>query len=103
MLMLNMLALLAYSLLERQLRQQGLQLTTRQLIKRLQHLALIETHCHDGSCLRRLTPVDPTVSLILQLVAVALDDLLQATTVSRQPLLPASISATPVVHWPRLC
>jgi hypothetical protein len=103
MLMLNMLALLAYSLLERQLRQQGLQLTTRQLIKRLQHLSLIETHCHDGSCLRRLTPLDPAVSLILHLVAIALDDLVQATTASRLPWLPASTSATPMAHRPRLC
>ncbi|MBN1994240.1 MAG: aminotransferase class IV [Anaerolineae bacterium] len=59
MLMLNMLALLAYTLLERQTRQQGLHLTTRQLIKRLQNLTVIETHCHDGSLLRRLTPLDP--------------------------------------------
>jgi transposase len=103
MLMLNMLALLAYSLLERQLRQQGLQLTTRQLIKRLQHLSLIETHCHDGSCVRRLTPVDPAVSLILQLVALALNDLLQATAVSKQPLLSASTSAAPVAYLPSLC
>lgn len=57
MLLLNMVALLAYSLLERQIRQQGLHLTTRQLIKRLEPLTLIETHCHDGSCLRRLTPL----------------------------------------------
>ena len=103
MLLLNMLALLAYSLLERQLRQQGLQLTTRQLIKRLEHLTLIETHCHDRSCLRRLTPVDPEVSLILHLVAVALNDLLQATTLSRQPLLSAATSPAPVPLLPRLC
>ena len=100
---LNLLALLAYSLLERQVRQQGLQLTTRQLIKRLEPLTLIETHCHDGSCLRRLTPVDPSVSLILQLVAIALNDLLQATTGSRQPLLSASISPAPVAYLPSLC
>ena len=103
MLMLNMLALLAYSLLERQVRQQGLQLTTRQLIKRLEHLSLIETHCHDGSYLRRLTPVDPTVALILHLVAVALNDLVQTTAVSRQPLLSPSTSPTPIAHLPRLC
>jgi hypothetical protein len=103
MLMLNMLALLAYSLLERQLRQQGLQLTTRQLIKRLEPLALIETHCHDGSYLRRLTTVDPAVSLILQLVAVALDDLVQASAVSRHPLLSSATSAAPVAYLPRLC
>lgn len=103
MLMLNMVALLAYSLLERQLRQQGLQLTTRQLIKRLQDLSLIETHCHDGSRLCRLTPVDPAVSLILSLVALALDDLLQATTLSWPPLLPPSTSAAPMAHLPSLC
>ena len=103
MLMLNMLALLAYSLLERQVRQQGLSLTTRQLINRLQHLSLIETHCHDGSCLRRLTPLDPALTLTLQFVAVALDDLVQATVVSKQPLLPASPSASPIVYLPRLC
>ncbi|MCP4360906.1 MAG: transposase, partial [Chloroflexi bacterium] len=51
MLWLNMIALLAYSLLERQIRQQGLQLTTRELIKRLETVGLIETHCHDGSYL----------------------------------------------------
>jgi len=103
MLLLNMLALLAYSLLERQLRQQGLPLTTRQLIKRLQLLTLIETHCHDGSCLRRLTPVDPAVALILSLVAIALDDLLQATPLSRQLLLPQPTSAAPLAHLPSLC
>ena len=103
MLMLNMVALLAYSLLERQLRQQGLPLTTRQLIKRLQPLTLIETHCHDGSRLHRLTPVDPAVSLILALVAPALDDLFQATTFSRQPLLPVSTEAVPIAHLPKLC
>jgi len=103
MLLLNMLALLAYSLLERQVRQQGLQLTTRQLIKRLQHLSLIETHCHDGSWVRRLTPVDPAVALILHLVAVALTDLLQATPSSRQPLLAASTTVAPLVQLPSRC
>ena len=102
MLLLNMLALLAYSLLERQLRQQGLQLTTRQLLKRLEQLSLIETHCHDGSCLRRLTPVDPDVSLILSLVALALDDLLHSTTPSPQPLLPP-LTCSPAADRLRLC
>jgi hypothetical protein len=102
MLLLNMLALLAYTLLERQLRQQGLQLTTRQLLKRLEQLTLIETHCHDGSCLRRLTPLDPALSSILSLVALALDDLLHTTTTFSQPLLPASTSS-PATDCLRLC
>lgn len=93
MLLLNMVALLAYSLLERQTRQQGLHLTTRQLIKRLEPLTLIETHCHDGSCLRRL----------LDLVALALADLFQATPVSRLAFLPSPTAATAPAYLPGLC
>jgi len=57
MLLLNMLALLAYTILERQARQSGLALTTRRLIEQLDSLTLIETHCVDGSRFYRLTPV----------------------------------------------
>jgi transposase len=57
MLLLNMLALLVYNLLEREMRQRGLPLTTRRLIERLEDLTVIETHCWDGSVLQRLTPV----------------------------------------------
>lgn len=98
MLLLNMIALLAYSLLERQTRQQGLQLTTRQIIKRLETLTLIETHCHDGSCLRRLTPLEPEIACILQLVAQALDELLTTPVISKMPLLPAPFSPTAVAY-----
>jgi transposase len=89
MLCLNMVALLAYSLLERQVRQAGLAFTTRQIIKRLETLTVIETHCHDGSCLRRLTPVEPEIARILPLVAQALDDLIASPAIScKMPLLP---------------
>ena len=57
MLMLNMLALLAYTVLERQARQSGLSLTSRRLIEQLDSLCVIETHCVDGSSFYRLTPV----------------------------------------------
>ncbi|MBC8335433.1 MAG: IS1634 family transposase [Anaerolineales bacterium] len=77
MLMLNMVALLAYSILERQTRQQGLQLTTRQIIQQLQNLTLIETHFIDGSLMRRLTPISPECFAILQLVAAALETLVE--------------------------
>jgi hypothetical protein len=103
MLMLNMLALLAYTLLERQTRQQGLQLTTRQLINRLQNLTLIETHCLDGSCLRRLTPFDPDLIPIIQLVALALHDFWQATPTPKLRLLPTATSPTPIFYLPSLC
>jgi hypothetical protein len=92
MLLLNMLALLPYSLLERQMRQQGLQLTTRQLIQRLHDLTLIETHFVDGSFMRRLTPLSPEALAFLPLVLAALETLIQQTTPSQQPAaaLPAS-------------
>jgi len=96
MLCLNMVALLAYSLLERQVRRAGWQLTSRQLIKRLETLTLIETHCRDGSCLRRLTPVEPEVVTILQLVAIVLDDLISSPAISKLPLLPTTST------WPLL-
>ncbi|MBU1747451.1 MAG: IS1634 family transposase [Chloroflexi bacterium] len=54
LLVLNMVALLTYSLVERQLRQQGCQLTTRRVIAQLTTLTLTETHCRDGSVLRCL-------------------------------------------------
>jgi transposase len=57
MLLLNMLALLAYTVLERQARQAGLALTTRRLIEQLDSLNVIETLALDGSRFYRLTPL----------------------------------------------
>lgn len=98
--LLNRIALLAYRLLERQGRQHGLQLTTRQLIQRLETVALIETHCRDGSCLRRLTPLTPEVVLILQLVAEALEELMTSPAVGRMPMLAAGPSPSPPPPFP---
>lgn len=97
MLLLNMLALLAYSLLERQLKQQGLNLTSRQVINRLAQFSLIETHYLDGSYTTRLVPQDPALLGLLELVASALAELLQALALSRQPLLAASTDPTPAL------
>jgi len=103
MLLLNMLALLAYSLLERQVRQSGLPITTRQLIKRLEKLTLIETHCQDGSCLRRLSPVEPEVAIILQLVADVLTDLMTAPAMSKVSLLASGSNWSPLGAMDTLC
>jgi transposase len=65
MLLINMLALLAYSLLERQARQSGLQMTTRRIIQQLESLDVIETRCWDGSHLCRLVPVDQEQAALL--------------------------------------
>ena len=105
MLLLNMVALLAYSLLERQVRQEGLPLTTRQIIQRLEHVTLIETHCRDGSCLRRLTPIEPELASILTLVGDALDGLMMAPIVDTQLRLPEATGwpPPPLLPRPDLC
>jgi len=75
MLLINMLALLAYSLLERQVRQGGLQMTTRRIIEKLESLEVIETFCWDGSRLLRLVPVDEEQAALLHTLAHILADL----------------------------
>lgn len=75
MLLVHMLALLTYSLLERQMHRHGLEMTLRQLIARLEDLTLIETYCWDGSVLRRLTPVDREHAQLLKALADILNSL----------------------------
>lgn len=69
LLLVNMLALLAYSLLERQAQQAGLQITTRRIIAQLEAATVIETHCHDGSILRRLTPLTAEQAALFTILA----------------------------------
>lgn len=75
MLLVNMLALLAYSLLERQVRQGGLPVTTRRIIEKLETLDVVETVCWDGSLLRRVAPVDEEQAIILETLVCVLADL----------------------------
>jgi transposase len=75
MLLINMLALLAYSLLERQVRQGGLQMTTRRIIEKLESLDVIETLCWDGSRLHRIVPVDEEQAALLEVLAHILAEL----------------------------
>jgi transposase len=85
MLLVNMLALLAYSLLERQVRQGGLHMTTRRIIAKLQSLDVVVTCCWDDSQLYRLVPVDEEQAALLQVLA----DLLAALRIPHcaHPLL----------------
>jgi hypothetical protein len=87
MLLINMLALLAYSLLERQARQGGLQMTTRHIITKLQSLDAVETLCWDGSHLIRLVSIDEGQDAILQVLAQVLTELRLPRW--PHPLLPA--------------
>jgi transposase len=75
MLLINMLALLTYSLLERQARQNGWQMTTRRIIETLDSLDVIETLCWDGSLLYRIVPLDEEQVVLLEILTQALTDL----------------------------
>jgi transposase len=81
MLLVNMLALLAYSLLERQAHHHGLQMTTRRIIQKLESLDVIETRCWDGSHLCRWVPVDHEQAALL----VALQQVLAELVIPRCP------------------
>jgi transposase len=72
LLLLNLLALLTYSIVERQLRHQGCPLTTRRWLAQLSTLTLIETHCWDGSVMRRLTPLTPAQRDLVHLLEMIL-------------------------------
>ena len=75
MLLIHMLALLAYSLLEREVRQHGLHLTANRVIESLSSLDVIETQCWDGSSLYRLTPLAAEQLMILEVLGQIIKDL----------------------------
>jgi transposase len=75
MLLINMVALLTYSLLERQARQNGLQMTTRRIIETLDSLDVIETLCWDGSLMYPIVPLDEEQAALLEILAQVLTDL----------------------------
>jgi hypothetical protein len=75
MLLVNMLALLTYSLLERQLRKEGLHLTVRRLIYQIESLSITETYFWDGSVMQRLTPINEEQRILLLVLAKILKEL----------------------------
>ena len=97
MLLVNMLALLAYSLLERQVQQAGLHITTRRIVEQLEAVTVIETHCHDGSVLRRLTPLTTEQDALLTSLA---ELLAQIPLTALVPTLPATEPAAVLLRLP---
>ena len=90
-----MLALLAYSLLERQVQQAGLHVTTRRIVEQLEAVTVIEPHCHDGSVLRRLTPHSVEQDALLTILAALLA---QISLIDLVPTLPAPLSQPPCCY-----
>lgn len=74
MLLLNMLALLAYSLLEREMQNRGMNLTTRKIIEKLENLSLIENSLRNGEVLYRIAPIDHEQELLLECLAQILNE-----------------------------
>jgi len=74
MLLLNMLALLAYSLLEREMQSRGVHLTTRKIIEKLDNLSVIESSFRDGSTLYRIVPIDEAQEILLEYLAQILNE-----------------------------
>jgi len=68
LLLVNLIALLAYSLLERQARQQGLVLTAHRILEQLAGLQVIEIEAWDGSRAQQLRELTPDQERILLLV-----------------------------------
>ena len=101
MLLINMLALLVYSLLERQVRQGGLHMTTRRIIQTLESLDVIETRCWDGSRLYRLVPVDEEQAALLEILAYALAELRLPRWSHASRLLPDGVTLPLALPPPR--
>ena len=102
MLMLNMLALLAYTILERQARRSGLALTTRRIIESLDSLTVIETQAVDGSSFYRLTPVSQEQAALIE----ALRHIFPAEVAPRllsesRPSEPGVVSSASGDRWTR--
>jgi len=66
MLLVNMIALLVYSLAERRCRRHGLKITGRQMLYEFEPLHVIETRFKDGSVLYRSMPLTPHQQEILR-------------------------------------
>ncbi len=78
MLLVNMIALLVYSLAERRCRHNGLKITGRQMLYEFGPLHVIETRFRDGSRLYRSMPLTPGQCEILQRVGLKGKTLLDA-------------------------
>jgi transposase len=85
LLLIHMVALLTYSLLERQARQGGIPMTTRRILTALETLSVVETRCWDGSRLWRLAPMDEAQLALVQALQTLLQPFYQLPMALPQP------------------
>jgi len=86
LLLVNLIALLAYSLLERQAQQQGLGLTARRILERLSTIHVVEVEAWDGSRTCRVSDISPEQRRVL-------------TVLLRGVCGPAALPAPDPVRW----
>ncbi len=94
MLLVNMIALLVYSLLERQAEQHGLCLTARQMLERLSTLQVQRLEAWDDSCAWSWIEATDDQLLLLATLLKVLDEKPRATLLTGPPmryLLPAGL------------
>lgn len=75
MLLINLIALLVYSLIERQAQQHGLCLTTRSILERLANLQVQHIQAWDGSQCWSFSQLTPEQHSLLAVLLLAMDDL----------------------------
>lgn len=85
MLLVNLLALLTYSLLERQAQQHGLCLTTQAILERLSSLQVHQVEAWDGSQVRTLGDCTPQQAQLLTTLLQAVTQPLKRTPLPRHP------------------
>jgi transposase len=94
MLLINLIALLAYSLLERQAQHQGVQMTTRRLLDYLSNLQVVELEAWDGSRTQTLANLTLEQQQLITLLLQGLDLTLPAgLPTACLPLLPPARGA----------
>jgi len=94
LLLVNLIALLAYSLLERQAQQHGLCLTARRILERLSTIHVVEVEAWDGSTTRRVSDLTPEQQ---HLLTVLLRGVCGAARLPRPDLVPWLVTQRP---WP---
>lgn len=87
MLLINMIALLVYSVLERQAQQQGLTLTTRRILDYLSTLQVVELEAWDGSRTQTIANLTPEQQHLITLLMQGLDPLPLLNLPPAPPLL----------------
>jgi transposase len=102
LMLVNMIALLVYSLAERRCRRSGLQITGQEMLYEFAPLHVVETHCWDGSVLRRCMPLTSRQKEILQQMGLAAETSLDPVGWTANGVFDAPFTLPPPAGQPPL-